>query len=745
MRALIWNEGMSVGIKAIDDDHKQIITILAKLTSAQYGKISTPEVELIFTELGDYVSKHFAREEALFEQIDYPSLAEHTASHQAFIDKLPQLKQQWLTQDSITTIENISMFLHQWIINHILVEDLEYVPALLAHSNKQASASSTSSKDAKNSTKKNAESSSSSSNDAAIITKCSIAFSKKVTLSQRVFITTLIPVLTVLILCIVIFIENYQRFKDMELVLGLNNVIEQVNDISHSLQAERGLSSGFTSSNYQQFAQQLSKRRLLTDKAVNTFISSDFPPEVQNNIQQYLASFREYFAELAIHRQQVDNKKADFTQTYQTYTQFIEQLLSISEHLISVDMNSQLANDISAINSVLIFKEYMGQIRAMGMGLVIEQNDNIYSHSAISLLVGKQLNALRVFHYSANNEQKMICANYCDAATHQQLLSQSFAHAVQAYITEQRSEFWFDFLSVEINNLKDVTDELSQKFNDKVQQESQRLEQNYYTIIAVLSLFLLFAILFSVMLNHSIINPVRRVTHALNSMAQGQRDIHFKETVANDEIGAMQAAYETLRRKLLQADVFQAIVNQQKNEIEYRKSQQAHFENLALTDALTGAVNRHQFNLVLADEISKADHYQQPLSILLLDIDHFKQVNDTFGHGVGDEVLVMFYQSCKAAVRNSDVVARIGGEEFVIILPNTSAANAFQFAERLREDIQQLEVVIDENSIELTVSIGVSQWQNTLFFSAQEFIADADKLLYQAKKQGRNKVVVAKV
>ncbi|OUR60840.1 hypothetical protein A9Q74_11900 [Colwellia sp. 39_35_sub15_T18] len=741
MTALIWDEGMSVGIEAIDEDHKQIIAILAKLTSAQYGKILTQEIDDIFTELSDYVSKHFAREEALLEKVSYPELIAHKQSHQAFIDKLPELKQQWLTQDNLTTSESIIMFLHQWIINHILVEDLEYVPALLAHANEHISARH--SKPLIN--VKSSADSCSNRRDAPIVAKLSNVFSKKVTLSQRVFITTFIPVLTVFILCIVIFIENHQRFKNIELVLGLNNVIEQVNDISHSLQTERGLSSGFTSSNYQQFAQQLSKRRLLTDQAINAFINGDFSPEVQSNIAQYLENFREYFVQLSKHRQQVDNKKANFTQTYQTYTQFIEQLLSISEHLIHIDMNSQLANDISAISSVLLFKEYMGQIRAIGMGLITEHNEDIYNHSAVSLLMGKQLNALRVFHYSANNEQIAVCADSCDAATHQQLLAQIFTHLVQAHSVEQRSELWFDFLSVEIDNLKGVTDELRQVFNAKVQQESQRLAQNYYVMLVVLSLFLLLVTLFSMVLNHSIISPVRGITAALNTMAKGQRNIHFQEVVVNDEIGAMQAAYEKLRRKLLQVDIFQAIVNRQKSEIEYRKSQQAHFENLAFTDALTGAVNRHQFNSVLADEIAKADNYQQPLSILLLDIDHFKQVNDTFGHGVGDEVLVMFYQSCKAAVRSADVVARIGGEEFVIILPNTNAASAFQFAERLREEIQQLEVIIDDNLIELTVSIGVSQWQKAVFFSAQEFIADADKLLYQAKKQGRNKVVAAKI
>jgi len=257
----------------------------------------------------------------------------------------------------------------------------------------------------------------------------------------------------------------------------------------------------------------------------------------------------------------------------------------------------------------------------------------------------------------------------------------------------------------------------------------------------VLSLFLFIAILLSSILNFSIIYPIRRITDALNSMARGHRNIHFNNVVNDDEIGAIQIAYEKLRRRLLQIDIFQAVVDSQKKEIEYRKSQQEHFEVLAFTDALTGAVNRHQFNKVLAEEISRANYDNNVLSILLLDIDYFKNINDSFGHGVGDEVLIMFYKACKDAVRNDDVVARIGGEEFVIVLPKTNAQNAYQFAERLREKIQQLDIKVDENLIKLTVSIGVSQWQNDSFSCAEDFIADADKSLYQAKEQGRNRVV----
>ena len=205
----------------------------------------------------------------------------------------------------------------------------------------------------------------------------------------------------------------------------------------------------------------------------------------------------------------------------------------------------------------------------------------------------------------------------------------------------------------------------------------------------------------------------------------------------------MQLAFEKLRRKLLQGDVYKATVSQQQKEIKYRKSQQDHFQQLALTDALTGAVNRHHFNEVLDQEIANVNNYGNPLSIMLLDIDHFKQVNDTYGHGVGDEVLVLFYQTCVEAVRSSDVVARIGGEEFVIIMPNTTLVNAQKFAERLRKKIATLEINVADKQISVTVSIGVSQWKSDYFTNAETFVAHADKSLYLAKNNGRNRVVAA--
>jgi len=729
MTELIWNEGMSVGIDAIDEDHKQIIAILAKLTSAHSEQISKKVIEDIFVELEQYVHLHFSREESLLEKVCYENINEHKAKHQEFIEQLPKLKQQWLIEDNFACSERITTFLHQWIVEHILVEDQDYVPTLFNSDN--ATINQLSNKDPEPTNN-------------SFFAKLSSALSQKVTLSKRVFITTFIPVIGVLLLSLLILLDNYQRYKNVSLVLGLNDVIMQVNEVSHSLQAERGLSSGFASSNYQRFVKPLAQRRLITDQAITKFlllIDQDIAPTVKNNIRYYSEHVRNNFKVLAIHRKQLDEKSVDFKQTYQAYTALIGQLLSIAENLIHVDMSSQFANDISAINSVLLFKEYMGQIRAIGMNMVGADNNNIYSNLSVTLLVGKQLNALRVFHYSANTSQKKLCGNFCDEVKHVQKTQQLFSQVINNNQIEQRGAHWFRLMSAEIDELKVVTDSLTKSFNDTVIAENKRLENNYLGTLTVLSIFLFVALLFSSILNYSIISPVRRLTKALNNMAKGHRNIQFRNKTNNDEIGAMQQAYEKLRRRLLQVDIFQAIVTSQKKEIAYRKYQQEHFENLAFTDALTGAVNRHQFNKVLAEEISRANYEKHPLSILLLDIDYFKRINDSFGHGVGDEVLIMFYRACKEAARAGDVVARIGGEEFVIILPNTNAASAYQFAERLREKVQLLDIIVDDSIVKLTVSIGVSQWFNDAFSCAEDFVADADKSLYQAKEHGRNRVI----
>jgi diguanylate cyclase (GGDEF)-like protein len=167
-----------------------------------------------------------------------------------------------------------------------------------------------------------------------------------------------------------------------------------------------------------------------------------------------------------------------------------------------------------------------------------------------------------------------------------------------------------------------------------------------------------------------------------------------------------------------------------------------HLEDLATTDALTKLYNRRHFESAARAELARFQRYFRPLSILILDVDHFKSVNDRFGHAVGDTVLSAVADACRSIKRASDIAARIGGEEFAILLPETNEEAARSFAERLRKEITECAPIIQGEKLALTASVGVSiATRYTTRVNA--LVQAADEALYQAKRTGRNRVCVA--
>lgn len=157
-------------------------------------------------------------------------------------------------------------------------------------------------------------------------------------------------------------------------------------------------------------------------------------------------------------------------------------------------------------------------------------------------------------------------------------------------------------------------------------------------------------------------------------------------------------------------------------------------------DGLTQIHNRRHFDKRLQDEVNRHARYAQPLSLMMLDIDHFKKINDTYGHQAGDTVLKELAAMLCSALRTTDYVARYGGEEFTMILPHTPEDQAGILAERLREKIADFPFVHDGVRIPVTVSIGLSALYSNADADAVSILHDADKALYQAKHGGRNKV-----
>jgi diguanylate cyclase (GGDEF)-like protein len=172
--------------------------------------------------------------------------------------------------------------------------------------------------------------------------------------------------------------------------------------------------------------------------------------------------------------------------------------------------------------------------------------------------------------------------------------------------------------------------------------------------------------------------------------------------------------------------------------VETRKTLEVELRILATTDPLTGVYNRRRLLELGEYECLREARNRRGMSLLALDIDHFKRVNDSHGHGVGDETLVRFVQACSACLRAMDTLGRSGGEEFSVLLPETGLADAREVAERMRGAVECCVMNAGLDTFRVTVSIGVAQLREGESFEA--LMARADLLLYEAKDAGRNRV-----
>ncbi|MDC3191500.1 sensor domain-containing diguanylate cyclase [Pseudoalteromonas elyakovii] len=163
-------------------------------------------------------------------------------------------------------------------------------------------------------------------------------------------------------------------------------------------------------------------------------------------------------------------------------------------------------------------------------------------------------------------------------------------------------------------------------------------------------------------------------------------------------------------------------------------------ETLAFTDELTQLPNRRAFYKMAEYQHSQAIRYSRPYCVMIFDIDEFKRINDTFGHAAGDVVLSSLAELVRQILRKSDVVGRIGGEEFAVLLPETQIEQAKDLGERLRSQVEQCQVPYEQQTIHYTLSLGVTE-QNNFDKSFESILAKADTALYKAKATGRNKVI----
>jgi len=195
---------------------------------------------------------------------------------------------------------------------------------------------------------------------------------------------------------------------------------------------------------------------------------------------------------------------------------------------------------------------------------------------------------------------------------------------------------------------------------------------------------------------------------------------------------------ETMCRHAAQALKNAAMVDDLEHAHAEMEKANQRLEELAVTDDLTGLYNRRRFHEILEQELQRVQRYGTPLAVAMFDIDHFKTVNDTYGHAAGDRVLVAVARLLERGARAADTVARYGGEEFIVLMPDTPAEEAFIATERIRKQMAQHAIVVGAHTLRVTLSAGVAALGDGIGQTSDALVRAADEALYAAKQAGRN-------
>lgn len=240
--------------------------------------------------------------------------------------------------------------------------------------------------------------------------------------------------------------------------------------------------------------------------------------------------------------------------------------------------------------------------------------------------------------------------------------------------------------------------------------------------------------------------PLNNLIDHITQITEGNLNIgEFKAKSSQDEIGRLAKVFNqmhaTIKRQIEELNAHRELLEKEVKERTYELEQaNKKLDVISRTDELTQLPNRRDMHKTIEKEVERANRFKKAFSIIFIDIDHFKDVNDTYGHAAGDAVLKSVASTLRSLLRKYDVLARYGGEEFLTLLPETELKDAAHVAERFRKQIENQTIFFGGQEIKVTITLGVAQFDSSQ--GAEKCIQLADKALYEGKEHGRNKVIL---
>ena len=477
-------------------------------------------------------------------------------------------------------------------------------------------------------------------------------------------------------------------------------VIESLSDLVHELQKERGISVGCLACCSISSAALLNAQHTATNHA-----RTQLADGVLNHAQG--------LEDLPEIRKQVLRNQLTAVHAFNHYTLIIVEILDYI-NVLTDHLNTDLKNDVRAYTHLLYAKEYLGQIRASLNEVFSLGKLNINHIATVSREFSFHQHHTQLFFRDATPKIVNIF-HTIQAQTEVQNILRIIELILTGSHTMITAEEWFTVATDWINQLQTVERAYTAYLHEGMTREMALAQKKFiFNAAIVISIALLLTLLIG--------SAIRRILHALNILLKSIEYTIKTKDFSNriklftpDEIGVISDNFN----KLL--IIVESLIKEK--------------DKLACTDLLTGIYNRYKFTEWFDIILQRQQRYGGKLALIVFDIDYFKQVNDQFGHIAGDQVLKGVAQRVQSCVRTTDIFARWGGEEFVILVPEGGHQAAVDLAERLRS---AMESHCFNNLPKITASFGVSEYR--INDTLETLFARADEAVYHAKHAGRNRV-----
>lgn len=717
-----WDEGLNLGVEILDDEHKKLLEIINKLSSAMCNHSTKEIIGSMFIELKKSLESHAKTELLILEQCNYKELNLYIEHLNQLQNEVEKLKSKIMDADGYNDAQYINKSLMELLLKHIIIEDMPLV---------------------------------------TVFKKCDIIKNTKYTsmferlilrttdtfsFTKRLLLSALIPLLGMLILGFIVLVDHYHRYNEVKTTFNISRILLNIDELAHYLQVERGLSSGYLTSKGNKFEEDLKNQHLIVNEAIKSFNLKLQTVNIDKlkTVKPYINSFREDTRSLGNIRKKVADKNIRQTDVINFYTDIIKNILNITSRIVLFKHNEEISSSISALSSILQFKEALGQERAYSTMLIEQKSINPQEYIKFIELLTVQKEYLNAFKQTATTSQKQFQETLINFSTVKEVISYR-SHIKDYDIASLDSQIWFKHMTNFINNVKLLEDQLLQETHLLLKNNMEETLNSFILFFFYTFLIFISTVFFLFLFERSSKEQISHMIEAITHLAKGGRNLRLADNTVNDEMMKMHNAYEATRQKLLIGNMYTKLYMIQK-EAALKKEQKQNLllEEMAFIDPLTGAINRRKFEELSNQELIRSIRYRSSLSFLMLDLDYFKNINDTYGHATGDELLKHFVSICKEMVRNLDVVARMGGEEFCIILPETDEEGAYLFAERVRKKVFNSAVTYQNKTIRYSVSIGIAFLNVDEDKDINAILQRADKALYEAKNSGRNRTVIYK-